>query len=34
MQKIAGIDKKLRFNDASKGFGYEFFNDLDGKKKN
>jgi alcohol dehydrogenase (NADP+) len=34
MQKIAGIDKKLRFNDASKGFGYEFFTDLEGKKKN
>lgn len=32
MDKIAKIDKKARFNDASKGFGYNFFTDLDGKQ--
>ncbi|RDW88844.1 putative aldehyde reductase protein [Coleophoma cylindrospora] len=32
LEKIAGIDKKLRFNDASAGFGYKFYADLDGKK--
>ncbi|PWY81870.1 aldo/keto reductase family protein [Aspergillus heteromorphus CBS 117.55] len=32
MQKIRGIDKKLRFNDSSADFGKEFFTDLDGKK--
>jgi diketogulonate reductase-like aldo/keto reductase len=32
MKKIAGIDKKLRFNDPSKSFGYDFYTDLDGKK--
>ncbi|KAJ4353273.1 uncharacterized protein N0V89_005000 [Didymosphaeria variabile] len=33
IEKIAGIDKKLRFNDSSKSFGYDFFTDLDGKKQ-
>jgi len=33
MKKIAGIDKKLRFNDPSEDFGYQFYADLDGKKK-
>lgn len=33
LERIAGLDKKLRFNDASKSFGYNFFIDLDGKKK-
>ncbi|KAF2761671.1 Aldo/keto reductase [Pseudovirgaria hyperparasitica] len=33
LEKIDGIDKKLRFNDASSGFRYEFFSDLDGKKR-
>ena len=28
---INALDKKLRFNDSSKDFGYEFFADLDGK---
>jgi alcohol dehydrogenase (NADP+) len=32
LQKIDGIDKKLRFNDASAGFGWNFYSDLDGKK--
>lgn len=32
LKKIDAIDKKLRFNDASSGFGYNFFVDLDGKK--
>jgi len=32
LKKIDGIDKKLRFNDASAGFNYKFFADLDGKK--
>lgn len=33
LKKIDGIDKKLRFNDPSKSFGYEFYTDLDGKQK-
>jgi alcohol dehydrogenase (NADP+) len=32
MNKIAGVDKKLRFNDPSGSFGYTFYADLDGKK--
>lgn len=32
LQKIDGIDKKLRFNDASASFGWNFFTDLDGKR--
>ncbi|PYH46174.1 aldo/keto reductase [Aspergillus saccharolyticus JOP 1030-1] len=32
MQKIRGIDRKLRFNDSSDSFGKDFFSDLDGKK--
>jgi len=31
LKKIAGLDKKLRFNDPSASFGYEFYSDLDGK---
>jgi len=30
MEKIATIDKKLRFNQSTKTFGYDFFTDLDG----
>jgi alcohol dehydrogenase (NADP+) len=30
--KIDAIDKKLRFNDPSKNFGWDFYADLDGKK--
>jgi alcohol dehydrogenase (NADP+) len=30
--KIDDIDKKMRFNDPSKNFGWEFYKDLDGKK--
>ncbi|RDH29327.1 NADP-dependent oxidoreductase domain-containing protein [Aspergillus welwitschiae] len=33
LQKIRGIDRKLRFNDSSADFGREFFGDLDGKQK-
>ena len=33
VQKIDSIDKKLRFNDPSKNFGWDFYTDLDGKKK-
>jgi hypothetical protein len=33
MKKIATIDKKLRFNDPSEAFGYNFYTDLDGKKQ-
>ena len=33
LEKIASIDKKLRFNDPSKNFGWDFFTDLEGKKK-
>lgn len=32
LEKLNGLDKKLRFNDASAGFGYKFYSDLDGKK--
>jgi diketogulonate reductase-like aldo/keto reductase len=31
LKKIDGIDKKLRFNDPSKSFGWNFYTDLDGK---
>lgn len=30
--KIDAIDKKLRFNDPSGNFGWNFYTDLDGKK--
>lgn len=30
MEAIAALDKKLRFNDSSVEFGYDFFTDLDG----
>jgi len=33
IQTIDKLDKKLRFNDSSKDFGYELFTDLDGKQK-
>lgn len=32
MEKIAAIDKKLRFNDPSGNFGWNFYSDLEGKK--
>ena len=32
VEKIASVDKKLRFNDPSKNFGWDFYKDLDGKK--
>ena len=32
LDKIASIDKKLRFNDPSANFGWNFFTDLEGKK--
>ncbi|KAF3387513.1 hypothetical protein F1880_001472 [Penicillium rolfsii] len=31
IEAIDKLDKKLRFNDSSKDFGYEFYTDLDGK---
>ncbi|GLI77950.1 hypothetical protein PoHVEF18_006247 [Penicillium ochrochloron] len=31
IEEIDKLDKKLRFNDSSKDFGYELFTDLDGK---
>ncbi|KAF7860670.1 hypothetical protein EAF04_008189 [Stromatinia cepivora] len=34
LKKLDGLDKKLRFNDSSVSFGYNFYSDLDGKKKN
>jgi alcohol dehydrogenase (NADP+) len=30
--KVDALDKKLRFNDPSKSFGYEFYVGLDGKE--
>ena len=32
VKKIDGLDKKLRFNDPSKNFGWDFYAGLDGKK--
>jgi len=32
LQKIAGIDKKLRFNNPSESFGYKYYSDLDSVK--
>ena len=32
LEEISKIDKKLRFNDPSGSFGYNFFTDLEGKK--
>jgi hypothetical protein len=32
VKKIDGLDKKLRFNDPSESFGWNFYSDLDGKK--
>ncbi|CAD6569513.1 MAG: hypothetical protein ASARMPREDX12_008944 [Alectoria sarmentosa] len=32
LDKLNAIDKKLRFNDPSGSFGYNFYTDLDGKK--
>ena len=31
LKKLDALDKKIRFNDASAGFGYNYFADLDGK---
>jgi hypothetical protein len=33
LQKIESIDKKIRFNDPSANFGWDFYTDLDGKQK-
>jgi len=32
VKKIDGIDKKMRFNDPSGNFGWDFYKDLDGKQ--
>lgn len=32
LKKIAGVDKKQRFNEPSADFGYDFYTDLDGKQ--
>ncbi|KAF9695760.1 hypothetical protein EKO04_006237 [Ascochyta lentis] len=32
VERISGVDRKLRFNDPSESFGWEFYADLDGKK--
>ena len=32
LKKLEGIDKQLRFNDPSEGFGWKFYADLEGKK--
>ena len=32
MKKIDEMDKKLRFNDPSKNFQWNFYEDLDGKE--
>jgi diketogulonate reductase-like aldo/keto reductase len=33
LEKIGALDKKLRFNDPSASFGWDFYADLDGKQK-
>lgn len=33
VEKVDALDKKLRFNDPSENFGWNFYTDLDGKKK-
>lgn len=33
VERIDKIDKKLRFNDPSGAFGWDFYTDLDGKKQ-
>jgi len=33
VEKINGLDKKLRFNDPSESFGWNFYKDLEGKKQ-
>lgn len=33
LEQLGAIDKKLRFNDPSANFGWDFYTDLDGKKK-
>lgn len=33
VKKIDGLDRKLRFNDPSANFGWEFYTDLDGKQQ-
>ncbi len=32
VEQVDALDKKLRFNDPSKSFGYEYYMDLDGKQ--
>lgn len=32
VSKVDALDKKLRFNDPSGSFGWNFYADLDGKK--
>lgn len=32
LAEVDKLDKKLRFNDSSEAFGYNFYVDLDGKK--
>jgi len=32
VEKIDSLDKKMRFNDPSSNFGWDFYTDLDGKK--
>jgi len=32
LERIANVDKKVRFNDPSESFGWDFYKDLEGKK--
>lgn len=32
VRTVDGLDKKMRFNDPSRAFGWEFYKDLEGKK--
>ncbi len=33
VERISGVDRKVRFNDPSERFGWVFYGDLDGKKR-
>jgi alcohol dehydrogenase (NADP+) len=33
LKKIDAIDKKMRFNDSGKSFNYNFYTDIEGKRK-
>lgn len=32
LERLEGVDRKMRFNDPSGNFGWDFYADLDGKE--